>query len=263
MSDNKKIVIKINYPNRFGELAGAKKDNIAAVSEWNIKRIIVALTVLCLLLGIGVYFWINSRDIAGDASISLSESPVKTGSPVGRSSGLSAVTGGVRKELNTTTRVPADKPPAEQPVAAISQPLPDAARSGAAAPLIQHDDEPESGSATAAGEVVRALLAKSIRRKEPYGDVALPLLLGKNEKRRIYYFTELKNMAGQRIYHEWLYKGKSVFKRPIKITEQRWRTSSHKVIRSTALGGWTVRLIDASGKIMHQIDFQVAAANDE
>lgn len=257
MSDNKKLVIKINYPNKPGELPDAETNNIAVITEWNIKRIAGALAVLCLLTltGLGGYFWINSRVDTDHKSTSLPGLPANSIPPAAQ-----ADKAGGDKEAKALTKTPGDEQPAA-PIT-VAQPIPDAAGGGGdnAQPTL---NESRTSAPAPAGEVVRGRLAKSIRYKEPYGNVSIPLMLGKDDEQTIYYFTELKNMSGKQIYHEWLYKGKSVFKRPIKIAEQRWRTSTHKIIRSNALGDWSVRAIDAHGEIMHRIDFNVVAANNE
>lgn len=236
MTDSKKLVIKINYQNKPGAFSETDSHNIPYITVWNIKRIAGAVAALSLLIALGGYLWINK---GGDAET---------------------------HNVAAITAVPANAisaAPQAEATAALPAPLPATADNAAEHNLVPNNsDETPKITPVSKGGVVRGSLAKYIRHKEPHGEVPLSLPLGKRGKRTIYYFTELQNMSGKTIYHEWLYNGKSVFKRPVKITNQRWRTSTHKIIHSTALGAWCVRVVDEDGEILHRIDFKVVAANN-
>jgi hypothetical protein len=253
MPNDKKLVIKINYQNKSGGFPEAETGKIEYLTEWNIKRISGAAAVLCLLAALGGYFWINrSADAHKNKTGSEPDTPADTISE------LLPQTNGIMGDNKAETII--KKESDEKPVAPPLYP--------AAAIETRHKAGPEEETASKAinagqGMVVRGSLARFIINKEPSGAVSLPLALGKNSEQTLYYFTELQNMSGKEIYHEWLYKGKIVFKRPIKITEQRWRTATHKTIRSNAPGNWTVRVTDGQGNILQQIDFKVVAENKE
>lgn len=246
MTDNKKLVIKINYQNKQDKLAQAETHNIPYITEWNIKRIVGAVAVLCLLIVAGVYLWINNGENKENKS---NTAIVALPTEIIADNTQANTTGGDKQA--SAALATADQKQMSAP------PLPAAVNTAR-----QASGDDHSVASVSAGKVVRGSLAKYIRRKEPHGKIALPLQLSEHGKQTIYYFTELQDMAGKTIYHEWLYKGKSLFKRPIKITQENWRTSTHKTIRGTAPGDWTVRVIGENGEIMHQIDFKVVAANN-
>jgi hypothetical protein len=256
MPDDKKLVIKINYPNKDGALPEPIRHNIEYITEWNIKRVAGAIAALCLLIALGGYFWINGgTDADNYTAPSLpADAPSAPLPPAPELSHDNEAKAIIATNGNEKPAAPAIETPA----------MPSIANAG---PEHKTGQQPVSETRTIAsaanGQVVRGGLAKYIIHKEPFGNVSLPLQLGKKDRQKLYYFTELKDMSGQQVYHEWLYKGKSVFKRPIRITERRWRTSTHKSIGSNALGDWSVRLTGANGEIMHRIDFKVIAANND
>ena len=104
--------------------------------------------------------------------------------------------------------------------------------------------------------IVRAVLAKGIYDKEPVGDLVLPLVLNKVEASRVYYFTEIINMKGQYLYHQWLRNDQEVYKRKISILGNRWRASTNKLIVYSKVGNWTVRLVNKQGVILNEIQFE-------
>lgn len=242
MTDSKKLVIKINYQNKQSKLEQAEIDTIPYITEWNIKRIVGSFAMLCLLIAVGIYLWINNgKDMENKDDKAIISLPAE------------ALTAQPQADII------GDKTAAKSSNA-VQQQTPAAMVGVNTAKQISNDEH--NLASVSAGKVVRGSLAKYIRRKEPYGKIALPLQLDEHGKQTIYYFTELQDMAGKTIYHEWLYKGKSLFKRPIRITQQSWRTTTHKTIRGTAPGDWTVRVIGENGEIMHQIDFKVVAPNN-
>ena len=81
--------------------------------------------------------------------------------------------------------------------------------------------------------------------------------MSQTEATVIYYFTEIKDMKGRIIYHQWLHEGKVVFKSPFKILGKRWRVATSKSLGYSAQGQWIVRSVDKAGKIYNEIVFDV------
>jgi hypothetical protein len=252
MTNDKKLVIKINYQNKDGGFPEVGTGKIEYLTEWRIKRIAGAIAALCLLIALGGYFRINrSADTHKNqtAPIPVFSADTLSG-PVTQATGKmgeKAPAAIIDKEVEAKPKTPPRHSPAN---------------TGAEQKTGAHEDAALQTIDAARGIVARGILTKSIVNKEPSGVISLPLTLGKNGAQTLYYFTELQNMSGKEINHEWLYKGKSVFKRPIRITEQRWRTATHKTIRSNAPGDWSVRLTDGQGNILQQIDFKVVVENN-
>ncbi|NOQ76526.1 MAG: DUF2914 domain-containing protein, partial [Methylococcaceae bacterium] len=106
-------------------------------------------------------------------------------------------------------------------------------------------------------DVVRALLATEVINKEPVGNMVLPLMLNKDIAKRVYYFTEIINMKGQSLYHQWFRDEQLIYKRKIIMLGNRWRVSTSKLIPYSKTGMWTVRLVGKQGIILNEIKFEV------
>lgn len=105
--------------------------------------------------------------------------------------------------------------------------------------------------------VVRALLTSKINNKEPSGSIDLPIIISGNKASGIIYFTEIVNMKGQDIYHEWIWKGQVVFRKKIKILGDRWRASTSKLLTRSKVGMWNVRLVNKESVILNELNFEV------
>jgi len=105
--------------------------------------------------------------------------------------------------------------------------------------------------------ISRARLAKGMKNKEPYGNVELPFLVNSEQAEGLFYFTEINNMKGGTVFHEWLKEGESIYKRKIKIRGNRWRFSTSKLFNNKHIGEWQVRTLDKQGKVLNKIGFMV------
>lgn len=105
--------------------------------------------------------------------------------------------------------------------------------------------------------IARAQLAQGVTKLEPYGNIELPILVDSSKAYGVTYFTEVINMQGAAIYHEWLKEGHSVYKRKINIRGNRWRISTSKLFPYNSIGRWQVRTITQQGDILHKIDFSL------
>ncbi|MCR4301233.1 MAG: DUF2914 domain-containing protein, partial [Sulfuricaulis sp.] len=93
------------------------------------------------------------------------------------------------------------------------------------------------------GVVTRAQLTHGIKNLEPVDSVsAIP-----NDQPHIIYFTEIHDMAGQKVKHRWEYHGQIILEVPISVGTSRWRAYSSKTLLSSWTGDWKVSLVDAAG----------------
>lgn len=95
----------------------------------------------------------------------------------------------------------------------------------------------------AAGTVARATFTKGIAEREPMDTIST---LGTNDK-KIYYFSELRDMAGQTVTHRWEHDGKIMAEVPFTVNGNRWRVFSSKNLEEGWQGEWKVSVIDQSG----------------
>jgi hypothetical protein len=105
--------------------------------------------------------------------------------------------------------------------------------------------------------VVRASLTYEINNKEPAGDIVRTVNAKHKKPVWVYYFTELKAMNGSKVYHEWLRNGAVVSKQALVISGDTWRTSSRKLLSDSEQGNWTVRLVDEKGRLLSEKNFKV------
>jgi len=95
----------------------------------------------------------------------------------------------------------------------------------------------------AGGTVARAAFTNGIAEREPVDTISK---LGTNSK-KIYYFSELRDMAGQTVTHRWEHDGKIMAEVPFNVNGNRWRVFSSKNLEKSWQGEWKVSVIDQSG----------------
>lgn len=76
-----------------------------------------------------------------------------------------------------------------------------------------------------------------------------------NTKQFLYYFTELKGMAGQTVIHRWRLNGTTMADTKFNVGAPRWRVWSNITLKKEWLGRWEVEVIDEMGRIIHSSNF--------
>ncbi len=106
------------------------------------------------------------------------------------------------------------------------------------------------------GHVGRAIFTTEIDDREPQDNIReLP-----NTYRKIYYFTELRDMAGQTVTHRWTYKGRTMAKIRFKVRGSRWRVYSSKALEPHLVGQWKASVVDSSGRTLSSGSFRYSEA---
>ena len=101
---------------------------------------------------------------------------------------------------------------------------------------------------TARGEVARATFATGIVDREPVDTVEkLPA-----DRQKIYFFTELRGMAGQTATHRWEHDGKVQAEVKFDVRGPRWRVWSSKNLPPDATGEWKVSVINGNGEVISE-----------
>ncbi len=107
------------------------------------------------------------------------------------------------------------------------------------------------------GYVGRTVFTTEIDDREPQNRVnVLP-----NDHKKVYYFTELRNMKGQTVTHRWAFKGKVMARIRFVVRGDRWRVYSSKKLEPQWLGQWTASVVDSSGRILSSDHFSYARAS--
>ena len=102
------------------------------------------------------------------------------------------------------------------------------------------------GKTPTTGSVSRAMFTSNVVNHEPVDT----LTSVSKASGKIYYFTELSNMKGQKITHRWEYNGKVMAKVEFTVGSPRWRVYSIKSITPKQTGNWTVVVTDSNGNTL-------------
>lgn len=264
MADKKNLVIKVKYP------AGAKQsaDYVPAaqtITEWNIPRLAAAAVVLAVL-GVGLVKTLSSSDEAVQASV---PSVAAVSEPVAPASSSVPAQPVVRQlpaaqtATAVSTPVVASQSIVQPPPAPVAKPVtaPESLPSPAnSQPLTQAETPVVSPAATgmAVGNVSRALLTHTIKKREPMTEIPRIISVGKHKPVLVHYFTEVEGLAGHDIYHEWLLDGKVVTRYKLDVAGDPWRTFSRMSITAKkGKGVWMVRLLDDNQRLLNQQTFKV------
>ncbi|MDD2800458.1 MAG: DUF2914 domain-containing protein [Methylococcales bacterium] len=247
MADKKAIVIKVKYP-----VGGAKVGTATAtslvVTEWNKKRILGALTGVVLVIFTITYLF-NSEEPQDLSSFSSAESqpiaatenqPLANQAPINDSI--------VRPEIVANTEA-LDSIQKNNSRVSKSEETKHAVR-------IKPEARLKNKSKPVNNNVVRALVTGQMNNKEP-GAAINRLVVFDKTPTSVYYFNELKQMNGQKVYHEWLKNNKLVSRHELIVAADNWRTSSHKLLSAAGEGQWMVRVIDQTGHVLHENKFKV------
>lgn len=108
----------------------------------------------------------------------------------------------------------------------------------------------------AAGSVSRAVFTTGIADREPVDSVTS---LGNNVT-QIYFFTELKDLAGQTVTHRWEFNDKAMAEIKFEVGAARWRVFSSKTLDPLWLGTWKVSVVDAAGGVLSATTFNYTQA---
>lgn len=92
-------------------------------------------------------------------------------------------------------------------------------------------------------EVVRAIFTTKIKSNEPQNDV----LILENNKKSIYFFTEVRGLTDKVFYHRWEYAGKVVKKHKIRLRKGRTKYYTRQKLKPNQIGKWTVVVTNAKG----------------
>ncbi len=92
--------------------------------------------------------------------------------------------------------------------------------------------------------------------REPLDSICRPT----SEVRKIFYFSDLHNQFGKRIYHLWEYNGREMAKVALgRVGGPRWRVWSSKNLVPGWSGEWSVKVVTGDGTLLHQESFEYLA----
>ncbi len=100
--------------------------------------------------------------------------------------------------------------------------------------------------------ISKAVFAKSVEDRAPIEIVTeMDNSLGK-----IYFFTNIRHLTGDKITHRWIYKDKVKAEISFDIKGKRWRVWSSKNLWHTWIGAWQVDVLNAKGDVLLSKTFE-------
>ncbi|WLQ15744.1 DUF2914 domain-containing protein [Hahella aquimaris] len=105
--------------------------------------------------------------------------------------------------------------------------------------------------------ISRAQLTQELDDSEPTNALRDSIVMNDEGLLRIYLFTEMMDMTGQTLYHEWYRDDKRVARIRIRPHRSPMRASSSKFIDRHMLGQWTVKVTGPEGNVLAEAAFSV------
>lgn len=104
-------------------------------------------------------------------------------------------------------------------------------------------------AAAFAGSVSRAQFTTEVIDREPVDQVDSLT----TDQRQIKYFTELSDLQGHNVTHQWVYNDEIMFEKSFDVGSARWRIWTSKTLQPGWTGVWTVNTLDQDrSKLMTQ-----------
>ncbi|MGZ5051515.1 MAG: DUF2914 domain-containing protein [Methylobacter sp.] len=241
MSEKRNIVIKV-------KLAGKTPENFEpnVVTEWNIKRIAIAVAAMILVLFFLIYLISDDADESGTDNTAaiprtqVNETEIKD----------LDIPKQTEQQFNTPVKPGKEPNRKDKPIDDIKNKA-----------VLKKKPEQRAGKeheySASPRNVVRTALTYEIHNKEPAGVAVHTVNVSHKKPVWVYYFTELKAMSGNRVYYEWLKNGSIVSKQTLVISKDAWPASSRKLISDSEKGNWAVRLVDEKGQLLNEKTFKV------
>ena len=73
-----------------------------------------------------------------------------------------------------------------------------------------------------------------------------------NSLGKIYFFTNIRNLSGERITHRWIYEGRVMADVSFNVNGSRWRVWSSKNLWNTWIGEWRVEVLTTDGSVLYE-----------
>lgn len=251
MTDKRNIVIKVKYP-VSGKAPGNPTPKM--VTEWNVKRILLAAGVLVLILSSLFYVTNNdTQETDSDNTAAIVSATEKQEAP--------------QNEVKETETRSLEIPKAAIKASPLVKPIKGGNKENnlaagiAAKEVIKKQSSnkfnKEQWNSGDNHNVSRAWLTYKIDNKAPGAEVVKALDVSREKPVWVDYFIELKAMNGKRVYHEWLKNGVVVSRKASVISGDSSRTSSRKLLSDSEQGNWVVRLVDEKGRLLNEKKFKV------
>ena len=102
---------------------------------------------------------------------------------------------------------------------------------------------------------LRAQLTKGINNLEPIDNIFDTVVSDEEGNGKIYFFTQLINLKGQKITHQWYFEGELRSQLAFNVKGNRWRVNSRMRFNHGSEGDWEVVVINEAGDEMLSRNF--------
>ena len=103
------------------------------------------------------------------------------------------------------------------------------------------------------GEVSRAMFTIGVDNREP---VIMVDSINSSSYTSISFFTELKDLSGHNITHQWMFDDKVMFEKTFEVKGPRWRVWTSKTLIPSWVGTWTVNVLDDDRSVLSSKSFE-------
>lgn len=100
-------------------------------------------------------------------------------------------------------------------------------------------------------------LTSALDNKSPTDLLEAQITLGGRSLIKIYAYSQLTNLKGEQVFHEWYQGDKRVARIPVGVYLDDMRASSSKYIDQTMSGDWHLDITRANGERLGRMDFRV------
>ncbi len=107
------------------------------------------------------------------------------------------------------------------------------------------------------GSVARATITSDVQNREPVDSISTVTA----DDSKVFYFTEIQDMAGHTVTHRWEYNGQLIAEVDFEIGGPRWRVYSSKTMMPYWVGNWKVSVIDENGSLLSVNTFSYSASS--
>lgn len=220
MADNR-VVIKINYDRdrKRKELIDPKM-----VTVWHTGRIFSAIAILVFLISL-IVFWLSGEET--DENKLAVQEVVSSSAPV--------------PVVEIPPPISENKPASIETVIAENR-----KKNSKQPPAIIFNRR-----------VIRASLNAAPRYGEPGEPIGPLVIIEPDQSKELFYFSEVKKMQEQLMFHQWFKNGQMVYKRQFKVKSEKSKLISSKKITGKDSGEWQVTLIDNDGNRFSEVNFSV------
>jgi len=233
MADNK-VVIKINYDKKPASLNTVPQ----TVTVWHIRRIVIAALVIVLLI-ILLFSWFSGDNEGSHTQIDSAEKVQQFNNPVAEHDDRQALVAPVAPEV---------------PAAVIARKEPANLES-----VKKVDTIKRPAAVILDSKVMRASLNGRPKDNEPGEPIKSPVRILPNQPAELFYFSEIRNMRGKTLFHQWLRNGQIVQQKQLDMKDKISKVWSSKTLSAKDKGAWQVQLTDKKGKVYSEVNFLVNA----